>query len=166
MILKTDRLTLRPMTRADAPALFAILGDGEAMRYWHRPALPRLSTVEAQMEDELAAMAAGSCLYWTVLQGADSIGTIDLSQIEQARALTGFAFRRDVWGHGFAREGLSAVIAQAFGPLQLNHLTARVRRGNDRAIRLLEALRFQAEAADTDFARYVLTPSMMAKGKQ
>ena len=58
MILETSRLVLRPMTMADAPALFAILGDAEAMEFWGRPPLPRLATVEAQMADELAAMQA------------------------------------------------------------------------------------------------------------
>jgi len=143
--LKTARLVLRPMVMQDAPALFAILGDRQAMAHWHRPALPRLATVEAQMEDELAAVAAGSCFYWTVLCNADAIGTIDLSKIEGRQAWTGFAFRRDTWGQGLAREAMAAVIGHAFSPLRLDHLMARVRTGNAPALRLLNSLGFEAD---------------------
>jgi ribosomal-protein-alanine N-acetyltransferase len=145
MILTTERLVLRPMEAGDAPGLFAILGDPDAMAFWDRAALPRLATMEAQMADELAAMAAGGFVSWTVLKDGDAIGSIDLSYIDGLDAWTGFAFRRDTWGRGFAREGLAAVIGHAFGPLQLNRLMARVQSGNHRARRLLGALGFQNE---------------------
>ena len=167
MILQTQRLSLRPMAMSDAPALFAILGDGETMRFWHRPPLPRLATVEAQMADELAAMAAGSCLYWTVLKADDAIGAVDLSQIENRTAWTGFAFRRDQWGQGLAREAMEAVIACAFGPLALGHLRAQVRGVNVPALHLLQALGFQAEAEpdSSGVVRYGLSQSMIRNGK-
>ena len=143
MILRTDRLVLRPMIAADAPALFAILGNPEVMAFWDRPALPRLATVEAQMADELAAMSRGGFLYWTVLKHGDAIGAIDLNHIDGTDAWTGFAFRRDVWGKGFAREALATVIQNAFGPLGLIRLMARIQTGNDRARRLLESVGFR-----------------------
>jgi ribosomal-protein-alanine N-acetyltransferase len=145
MILRTERLLLRPMTEADAPALFAILGDPGAMAFWDRDALPRLATVQAQMADELAAMAAGGFVYWTVLRDGDAAGVIDLSHIDGFEAWTGFAFRRDVWGRGLAREALAAVIAHAFGPLGLSRLMARVQTANARARRLLEGVGFQKD---------------------
>lgn len=143
MILTTSRLLLRPMQARDAPALFAILGDAQAMAFWDRPALPRLATVEAQMADELAAMTAGGFLYWTVLKGGDAIGGVDLNHMDGAGAWTGFAFRRDTWGLGLAREAMNAVISHAFGPLGLVRLMARVQTANSRAVRLLDALGFQ-----------------------
>ena len=33
MLLTTERLSLRPMLQSDAAALFAILGDAQAMRF-------------------------------------------------------------------------------------------------------------------------------------
>lgn len=153
MILTTQRLLLRPMVLADAPSLFAILGDPDAMAYWDRAALPRLATVEAQMADELAAMAAGGFLYWTVLKDDDAIGALDLSNMDGVSATTGFAFRRDMWGQGLAREALAALIGHAFGPLGLNRLTARVQTGNQRARRLLEALSFQKTRDLPDIVR-------------
>lgn len=163
MILRTERLLLRPLERGDAAALFAILGDAEAMRFWHRPPLPRLATVEALLADELAAMAAGGFLYWTVMKDGDAIGGIDLSHIEGGMAQTGFLFRRDQWGRGQAREAMAAIITHGFGALGLMVLTALVMPGNDRAQKLLTALAFQKEETGaTD--RFVLRRSAMKKG--
>ena len=151
--LTTARLVLRPMILADAPALFAILGDPEAMAFWDRPPLPRLATMEAQMEDELAAMAAGSFLAWTVVKDGDAIGSIDLTPVSGTDAWIGFAFRRDQWGQGLAREGMEAVTAHAFGPLALSRLTARVQDRNQRAVRLLQKLGFHPGGALADVMR-------------
>jgi ribosomal-protein-alanine N-acetyltransferase len=153
MILRTARLLLRPMARADAPALFAILGDAEAMRFWDRPPLPRLATVEAQMEDELAAMAAGRFFAWMAVLDGDAVGSLDLKPAGAGEAWTGFAFRRDVWGRGLAREAMEAVIGHALGTMNLGRLMARVQSGNGRAVHLLEALGYGRDGALADVVR-------------
>jgi RimJ/RimL family protein N-acetyltransferase len=153
MILATPRLTLRPTQPSDAAALFAILGDAEAMAFWHRPALPRLATVEALLADELSAMAAGGFHTWTVVKDAEAIGSLDLSYHDDASAWAGFLFRRDQWGKGYAGESLAALIDHAFGPLGLGRLMARVQTGNLRATRLLERQGFHEEGALPDLVR-------------
>jgi RimJ/RimL family protein N-acetyltransferase len=125
------------------------------------------------MTDELAAMAVGGFVSWTVLKDGDAIGSIDLSDMDGHDAWTGFAFRRDKWGQGLAREGLAAVIGHAFGPLRLNRVMARVQSGNHRARRLLEASGFQKERELPTISRdgesraaclYALSRSAMKKG--
>ena len=153
MILETARLVLRPTLPGDAPALFAILGDDETMAFWHRPALPRLSTVEALLADEQAAMAAGGFHYWTVLKDGEAIGGMDLSHDDGISAWAGFLFRKDHWGKGYASESLGAIIAHAFGSLRLGRLMAQVQTGNQRAARLLEGQGFQKERALPDVMR-------------
>lgn len=145
MILTTERLSLRPMAQADAPALFAILGDDVAMRYWHRPAIARLAVVEEMVREQIAAHAI--CRYWTVWRRGDAIGSCDLSLIEwaEARAETGFLFRRDQWGFGLAFEAMTAVKAHAFEVLALERLTARTHVENKAARRVLERLGFKLE---------------------
>lgn len=133
---------LRPQTQGDAPALFAILGDSEAMRFWSRPALSHPALVEALIAEQQTAAAGGLCRYWTVLEDGDPIGSVDLSLIEDGAAELGFLFRRDRWGHGLATEAVSAVVAQAFGPVRLGHLAAGVQAGNLAAIRVLEKTGF------------------------
>lgn len=147
MILKTERLRLKPLRGADASALFAILGDAEAMRFWHRPAVARAATAAEIVSSQLAAMADGHFLYWTVWRDADAIGSVDLSALDftHRRGEIGFLFRRDQWGQGFGREAMGALIAHAFGPLQLERLEARVHAANMRAKRLLKVLNFAPE---------------------
>jgi ribosomal-protein-alanine N-acetyltransferase len=142
MNLKTARLTLRPQRQADAPALFAILNDTEAMRFWQRPAIARLAVVEELIREQQAAMVEGLCRYWTVLEGGledgDAIGSVDLSLIAQGSAELGFLLRRDRWGHGLASEAVAAAIGCGFGEMDLSRLAAAVQAGNLAALRVLE----------------------------
>ncbi len=54
-------------------------------------------------------------------------------------------FARRHWGQGYAREAMEAVIAHAFGELNLERLWARFHAGNDSSKRLLERLGFTYE---------------------
>jgi len=138
MDLKTSRLTLRPQTQADAPALFAILNDPEAMRFWNRPAIARLEVVEEVVREQQAAMADELCRYWTLMEDGDAIGSVDLSLIADGSAELGFLLRRDRWGAGLATEAAQSAIAHGFGPLGLTRLAAAVQTENRAATRVLE----------------------------
>lgn len=150
MILTTTRLILRPQQQGDAAALFAILGDSQAMRFWNRPALSHLAVADELVAEQQAAADAGLCRYWTVLENNDAVGSVDLSLIQGASAELGFLFRRDRWGHGLATEAVAAAVAGALGPLGLTRLAAGVQARNLAAIRVLEKTGFawvkQAEA--------------------
>ena len=153
MILTTTRLSLRPQEQSDAAALFAILGNREAMRFWNRPALSHLAIAEELIAEQQAAMASEICRYWTVLEDGDAVGSVDLSLIEEAGAELGFLFRPDRWGRGLATEAVMAVVAQALGPLRLTHLAAGVLAGNLAAIRVLEKAGFgQVKRAEVRLA--------------
>lgn len=147
MILTTDRLRLVPLQLSDAPALLPILRDEEAMAYWHRPAITRAATGSEIIAAQLAAMADGQFLYWTVWREGDAIGSVDVSAIDftHLRGELGFLFRRDQWDQGYGREAAAAVIAHAFGPLKLERMEARILSGNKRAKKLLMGLGFQPE---------------------
>lgn len=149
MILNTARLTLRPQAMADAPALFAILGDTEAMRFWNRPAIARLAVVEELVREQQGAMDSGLCRYWTVLEDGDAIGSVDLSLIQDASAELGFLLRPDRWGHGFGTEAVTAVIAHGFAAMGLSRLAVAVQAGNLGAIRVLEKTGFAKIEART-----------------
>ncbi len=147
MILDTDRLRLAPLQLSDAPSLLAILGDPEAMEFWHRPAITRAATGSEIIAGQLAAMVDGEFLYWTVWRGDDAIGSIDLSALDFAhlRGEVGFLFRRDQWGFGYGREAMAALVSHAFGPLKLERLEARILAPNTRAKKLVMALGFKPE---------------------
>jgi len=147
MILETERLRLEPLSASDASALFAILSDAEAMKFWHSAPLLRPATAAEIVASQLAAMADGHFLYWTVWRGPDAIGSVDLSNLDfiHRRGEIGFLFRRDQWGCGYARESVGAAVAYAFGPLRLERLEAQMLSANRRAKRLVQQLGFLPE---------------------
>ncbi|MEP6830804.1 MAG: GNAT family N-acetyltransferase [Rhizomicrobium sp.] len=147
MILKTERLILRPLRAADAPALFAILGDAEAMKFWDRPAIARTATAAEIVASQLSAMEDGHFLYWTVWRDNDAIGSVDLSALDftHMRGEIGFLFRRDQWGQGYGREAMGALIHHAFHQLRLERLEAKVHAANMPAKKLLGLLGFMPE---------------------
>lgn len=144
MILNTARLTLKPQQQSDAPALFSILGDVEAMRFWSHPPIARLAVVEELVREQQAAQANGQCRYWTVQEDTDTIGSVDLSLIQNGSAELGFLFRRDRWGQGLAGEAVAAVIRYALGPMALNRLAAAIQADNHKAARVAEKSGFVA----------------------
>jgi RimJ/RimL family protein N-acetyltransferase len=148
-ILTTERLTLRPLSVTDAPALFAARSDAEVMRYWDWPAQTSVEQVENIIADHFSEVADGNVLWWAVALTADgpAIGECDLSEIDHQhrRAEVGYLFNRACWGNGYAREAMRAVIAHAFVDLKLERLSARFHSGNAASRRLLERLGFSKE---------------------
>lgn len=142
VILTTARLILRPQEVADAQALFAILSNEEAMRFWNRPAIRRLAVVEELLREQQIAMREGLCLYWTLIQTGEAIGSVDLSMIGDGSAELGFLLGPDWWGGGLASEAVGAVIQYGFDVLGLARLAAAVQTANLAAARVLEKNRF------------------------
>jgi ribosomal-protein-alanine N-acetyltransferase len=148
-ILETDRLHLRPLAPRDAEALFAIMSDAEAMRFWDWSPFRELETVREVVASQLASMQAGEACYWAAcLRGTGhAIGTCDLSDIDRhhGRAEVGFAFHRSYWGNGYALEAMTAITDYAFSGMALARLGARLHAGNHASRRLLERLGFSYE---------------------
>jgi ribosomal-protein-alanine N-acetyltransferase len=157
MILKTERLILRPQTQSDAPDLFAILRDPQAMRFWNRPPLAQLAVVEGLVREQQAAMAQTLCRYWTVILKDAAIGSVDLSLIRDGSAELGFLFRPDHWGMGLASEAVGAVIMHAWSDLGLARLVAVVQTENRAAARVLKK---------SGFALIEARPVFMADGQK
>ena len=145
--LRTERLVLRPLAPGDAGAVFTIMSDDQAMRFWDWPAVREPQTVAEIVTGQIADMAQGRAVYWAAALGARVIGACDLSEIDRhhGRAEIGFLFDRAYWGKGYATEAIAAVIGHAFGPLGLERLWARFHAGNEGSRRLLERLGFVRE---------------------
>ena len=142
MILKTKRLVLRPQEAGDAPALFAMLSDPEAMRFWSQPPIAHLTVVESLIAEQQVAEAEGLCRYWTMLKGEEVIGSIDLSLIRDGSAELGFLVHSHRWGEGFASEAAAAVVAHGVRRMGLKRLVAVAQAGNLAAARVLEKTGF------------------------
>ncbi|WP_091458645.1 GNAT family N-acetyltransferase [Micromonospora inyonensis] len=146
VLLETERLRLRQLTRADLDHLVALDGDPEVMRFLTngRPTplpvirgevLPRL----LRQYDETPGLgrwaaidrAGGDFLGWFALDppGEDVAGN---------EAELGYRLRRAAWGRGLATEGSRALVRYAFDALGLHRIRAETMAANTRSRRVLE----------------------------
>jgi ribosomal-protein-alanine N-acetyltransferase len=149
LTITTERLELRPLVDGDAVSLFAIHSDPEVMRYWSTPPWSELQVaIDCIAKDKLSA-ADGLCFRLGIfLRGDDSLlGTCSLFHIDDQcrRAEIGYGLASHAWGRGYATEAMAAVLACAFGEMQLNRIEADIDPRNERSARALERQGFVRE---------------------
>jgi ribosomal-protein-alanine N-acetyltransferase len=143
-VLHTERLRLRPLTEADAPAMFAYASDPVVRRYvtWPAHRSPEdsrdfiRSVLEAYRRDQVAPWAI-------VLRESDeAIGTGGFVDWEpqHRRAELGYALGRRYWGRGFMTEAVRSVIDLGFGRTALNRIEALCEPANVGSARVMEKL--------------------------
>jgi RimJ/RimL family protein N-acetyltransferase len=144
----TERLHLERFCTEDAAELFEIRGDAAAMAHWDWPADETREQTAAIALSLLADTRAGRAMVWTVRLASDLTfaGLCDLSELDgSGDADLGFMFARRVWGRGYAREAVEAIIGAA-PSLGICHLRARVHADNTRSCHLLARLGFSKVA--------------------
>jgi RimJ/RimL family protein N-acetyltransferase len=127
-VLRTPRLTLRPIRAADAPAVQRRFPQWEVVRYL-RPHVPwpfppdgaAVNLVETQ-----AAVARGEKCCWAITLAEDEaelIGRIDLRADDGvSRDQRGFWLDPEFWGRGLMTEAAERVTEYAFLDLGWPHL--------------------------------------------
>jgi ribosomal-protein-alanine N-acetyltransferase len=147
-ILETERLRLAPLTVADAPHLFPIMGDPQVLADWDVAEIDDPDRVGQIIAGQIEGMGQGRAMHWTMrtLQDGRFLGCCDLSDIDRRhrRAEVGFLLGREAWRHGHAQEAMLAVIGFA-GANGLRKLAARTHLGNRRSEVLLQKLGFSQE---------------------
>lgn len=147
--LLTNRLALRWLTLADAPALYEIFSDPEVTRYWSTPPLADRAAADALLAEIHELFAQRTLFQWGIARRSDDlvIGTCTLAALNAAhrRAELGFALGRRYWRQGYVAEALPTLVDFAFSELGLHRLEADVDPRNDASIRALERLGFQRE---------------------
>jgi RimJ/RimL family protein N-acetyltransferase len=149
MILKTERLSLRPLEAGDAPSIHLMMSDVEVMAFWDSPVVDDPAATEEIIGRQLDEMARDKARYWAMELGSSGavLGLCDLSEIDRRhnRADVGFMVARRYWGAGYTYEAMHAVIGHAAQALRLRRLQARTHLGNARSMRLLDRLGFRRE---------------------
>ncbi|HET6159092.1 MAG TPA: GNAT family N-acetyltransferase [Dongiaceae bacterium] len=138
-ILRTQRLILRRPRSDDVAAMHAILRDPLAMHYWSTLPHTQVSETEAWVAKTIDAINAGECDDFFVEHEGLLIGKAGLWHLNEI----GFLFSPAVWGQGFAREALQAVIDRAFSDRGLEDIRAEADPRNERCLRLLTRLGFR-----------------------
>src|SRR5688572_14685885 len=138
-ILRTPRLVLRRPRSDDVAAMHAILRDPLAMRYWSTLPHTTLAESEAWVAKTIDAINAGECDDFFIEHKGLLIGKAGLWHGNEI----GFLFSPSVWGKGYAREALNAVIERGFTELGHSEIRAEVDPRNERCLRLLARLGFR-----------------------
>jgi RimJ/RimL family protein N-acetyltransferase len=138
-ILRTQRLILRRPRSDDVAAMHAILRDPLAMRYWSTLPHATIAESEAWVAKTIDAINAGECDDFFIERDGLLIGKAGLWN----RNEFGFLFSPAVWGQGYAREALQAVIDRAFRDRGHEEIRAEADPRNERCLRLLTRLGFR-----------------------
>lgn len=152
LALTTARLTLRPLTEADLPAMVAYRGD---------PAVCRFLPFEPQSADDIRARI-GHVFGSTTLEGERGalalalvrredgalLGDVALFHLDRdsGSAEIGWVIRPDVAGRGYATEAVTALLEAAFTIYGLRRVTATIVADNAPSVSLAERVGMRREA--------------------
>jgi ribosomal-protein-alanine N-acetyltransferase len=147
--LHTTRLRLRPVSSADADALFALHSSAHVVRYWDAPPWRERERAERfiaacqQMADD------GTGARPAIERASDGvfIGWCGLTRWNPAyrSASLGYCLDDAAWGHGYATEAARALLQWAFDALDLNRVQAETDTRNAASAGVLEKLGFIRE---------------------
>lgn len=148
--LSTPRLLLRATTADDAPALFDIHSDVEAMRWYGTDPLPDLAAAQKMVENFAALrQQANPGVRWGLVRrdSGDLIGTCGLFKWNRSwrSCAVGYELGRQAWGAGYMHEALTAAFAWGFEAMALERIEAQVHPENQASRQLLLRLGFVSE---------------------
>ncbi len=148
-VLETQRLMLRRMTVADAPALFNMLREEDVAQFSGRPPLRRMSGAVELVRSVGLEFATRRSIRWGVCEFEQGplVATVGLHHWDRFHRHIGIGFdvTRDRWGEGLASEAVAAVVEFAFTELQVNRIEAEIMAGNEGCLRVLERQGFERE---------------------
>ena len=144
--LTTERLVLRGYREDDVPALAAIHGDPQVMRFLGATGEPKSSLADAwdHIATHLGHWALKGCGKWAAVEKSSGllvgrIGYFD-APYEWPGLELGWTLSPTVWGKGYATEGARAALNWGFETLATNEIISAIRPGNDPSIRVAERL--------------------------
>jgi ribosomal-protein-alanine N-acetyltransferase len=144
-VIETARLNLRPLELRDVDPIFEIQSDPEWAEYQLEPPYTRRRAEHAVAFMVLCDWNTQS--NWAVILDGEMIGTVNLT-FESAGRIgdLGFGIHKRLWGQGFAREAITAVLDRAFAASEtFSRVRAHTKPLNERSVSLLRRLGFTHE---------------------
>lgn len=164
--MTTPRLTLRPFSEEDAPALQRILGVEGVLRYFPSPDPPTLERVQRFIAGQLKQWQEHGLGWWAVEPRAEKrlIGWNGLQYLpETGETEVGFLLDKAYWGQGLATEGARVGLLFGFDTLKLEQIIALVHPENEASQRVIAKLGMplveRTQYFGMDVYRYVLSAS-------
>ena len=150
--LSTRRLQLREIVASDAPALLAIHGDAETMKWFGTDPLADLEAAERVIAGFANLRQGQSGVRWGMVhadpaRGGALLGTCGVFRWNRGwrTCLTGYELARHAQGRGYMTEALRAIYAWAFDAMAVDRIEAQVHPLNTPSLKLLKRLGFVEE---------------------
>lgn len=143
-ILRTPRLTLRPLEHSDAEAIVDGIGNYDVSRWLGRVPYPYGPEDFAEF---LQRVTEQNLMIWGVLHKERLIGVVGLDEE------LGYWLARPAWGQGFGFEAALAAVAHWFSDPRNRDLASGHYDDNHRSRRVLSALGFREVGQSLRFAR-------------
>jgi ribosomal-protein-alanine N-acetyltransferase len=129
MLLKTNRLLLRPIQPSDLPSLIKLWSNPDVTRFMGGPR--QKDELQKGFTEDIKNPTQGDYDLWPVLEKASGqlVGHCGLLDKEVDRVIEielVYVFDHHAWGKGFASEIASALKNYAFQKLRLNRLIALI----------------------------------------
>jgi ribosomal-protein-alanine N-acetyltransferase len=148
-VLTTERLHLRPLTRADADAIQVMFGDPEAMRFLNNPLVDTHEKAIELIDWLNGPYEKHETVQWAItLRDSDQmIGTCGTYAWDRSnrRVEIGYQITPACWGQGYATEASKAMIGWSFEHLDLHRIQADCTDGNIGSERVLLKCGFKIE---------------------
>lgn len=154
-ILKSERLTLRPFTLADAGRIRDLLDTPEIADTTLSVPFPYPEgAAEGWIGTHPRAAADGKGWTWAVTRRSDGVlmGAIAIGVVkEHQRGTLGYWLGVPFWNHGYMSEAARAVVTFGFDTLDLHRIDARCLTRNPASARVMEKAGLTYESTARDF---------------
>ena len=157
--LKTERLVLRKMERADLEDVFAYASDPKVPEFLLWSVHPNKGYTKAYLALLQKRYAQSEFYDWGIEFDGHIVGTVGFTSfsIEHGIGEVGYVLSSSVWGKGIASEALARIMEYGFCELGLNRIEARFMVENAKSETVLKRAGFTHEG--------VIRDGVYAKGK-
>lgn len=151
MILETERLYLRPLTKDDTESLAKMYADIEVMRFIGEGRTFNRAQAEKSIERWNEYEAQKGYCNWAIVRKEDNvyIGNCGFSRLpDDSDIEIAYLLDEPYWGKGYASEISKATLEYGFDKLNMNRIVALVYPQNSPSIRVIEkmGMKYEKEA--------------------
>jgi ribosomal-protein-alanine N-acetyltransferase len=150
LVLRTPRLVLRPLARADVDALFVWVKDPELPRMMSWAAHTSRDETAAFVQIVIGALEKGEGITWVLEHQGKLSGLVGFDGLQWTlrawrvdRAELGYWLAPPLWGRGLMSEAAEAAVRFGFETLGLHKVTVGCLEENLASRRIIEKLGFR-----------------------
>jgi ribosomal-protein-alanine N-acetyltransferase len=150
---KGNRLSIRPVQRDDASAIYNVFSKSEVCEFYDLSPYSDLSQSIEQIEKWLRNYELGRQIRYAICEADEVIGTCGLYSIyrHQNRANLGYDLLPSKWNRGYMTDALGLFLELCFEEWNFHRIQALVLPENGSSIKLLSKIGFKKEGLLKDY---------------